>query len=516
MLKSTVMSEDDYKSFLRPAIYDSLKAVLKYYGLENASQIYYNGENEIAKLVGSNANDGLRGDMYTDGVFRNKIYIVPEIQQTDFNNGNANQRRQPTERPVWMNDDDHTPAMALYPGFSGVKIEVTVAATFNSSKLAEHYVRRINRLQSNQVTDMAFDATVHMGLNPCLLELFSDVHGLLKKNDPTTLDFGDWFSKFCKVPFTTIMNVAGKHKRLVVPICLTNIGIQFTEPLIARARKGDTSGTFTAEFKYSFYFNEFTHWEIEYPLNVWQDQIPAKWISAPNAAFKRPYAIRVAPETAWINQGVETRAAQAPYYLKLPDHDPWTMPKQSWVQPIVQARLALQDLPTQQLGNIFEIPGFKWNEQVKNYILRRREWAFTQFFTPFVIWVYSDNIRVLPTQLSMDETGMITLNRAPTMQNTYRIVVTLDYAIRDYTNTFWDDLVKNKDDINLLPAIFTWYDWASLPQPWLEDIPRIRREIDKGRGLPFDGTGINRYMMDLGLQAHRLLLVEDLRHVIRN
>jgi hypothetical protein len=185
------------------------------------------------------------------------------------------------------------------------------------------------------------------------------------------------------------------------------------------------------------------------------------------------------------------------------------MPKQDWVQPILQARLAVDNVETQELVNIFEIPGFKWNEQVKQYILRRRQWAFSQFHTPFLVYVYSNDIRVLPSQLVMDEKGSVTLTRPPTMQNTYRIVVTLDYAIRDYTKEFWDDLAANPQDLNLLPAIFTWYDWSKLPQPWLEDIDRIRKEIDKGRGLP--ALEFNNYMMNLSLQAHRMTLVEDLR-----
>ena len=505
MLKSMVMSEDDYASFFRPAVLDSLRQVLKYYGLDNASQIIYNGENDVTKLIGSNSDDGLRGDMFTDGTFRNKLYIVVEKEDTPFNTGYSNQRREPTERPVWLTDDEEP--MGLYPAFSGVKVNVSVVASFNSSKLADHYVRRINRLRDNQVSDMAFSAIVHLGVNNGILACMQDIHALILKNEPTTPDFGTWFNKYCQVPFTTISNVAGKNKRLVVPQRLDYIGIQWEGAEIQRARKGSTIGKYEVEMKYYFYFNEFTNWEFFYPLDVYQDEIPAKWIPIPNEQFTRPFNVRVAPEVAWGLSNQITRQQEAPYFMKLPKHDPWVMKRVPFVQPIIQARLAVENIENQELVNIFDIPGFKWNEQVKAYMLRRHKVAFTQFSTPFLIWVYSNNLRILPTQLSMDETGSVRLSRLPTMKNVHHIVVTLDYSIRDYTDDFWDDLRKNPQDLSLLPAIFPWYRWDLLPEPWLANIPKIRKDIDKGLGLPGDNP--TRYMMNLGLNAY--VLIEDKR-----
>jgi hypothetical protein len=504
MLKSIVMSEDDYASFFRPAVLDSLRQVLKYYSLDNASQIIYNGENDVAKLIGSNSDDGLRGDMFTDGIFRNKLFIVVEKEDTPFNTGYSNQRREPTERPVWLTEEEKP--MGLYPAFSGVKVNVSVVASFNSSKLADHYVRRINRLRDNQMADMAFSATVHLGVNNSIIACMQDIHALILKNEPTTPEFGLWFNKYCRVPFTTISNVAGKNKRLVVPQRLDYIGIQFSDAEIQRARRGSSS-KFEAEFKYSFYFNEFTNWEFFYPLDVYQDEIPEKWIPIPNEQFTRPFNVRTAPEVAWGLSNQTTRQTEAPYFLKLPKHDPWVMARMPFVQPIIQARLAVEDVEGQELVNIFDIPGFKWSEQVKAYMLRRHKVAFTQYATPFLIWVYSNDLRILPTQLSMDETGSVTLSRKPTMKNVHHIVVTLDYSIRDYTDDFWDDLSKNPQDLNLLPAIFPWYHWNKLPQPWLNHINQIRKDIDKGLGLPGDNP--TRYMMNLGLNSY--VLVEDKR-----
>lgn len=505
LLKTFVPADEDYRNFTRPAIYDSVRRLLKFYGLESSAQIIYNGEAEVIKLVGGNATDPYRTDNYTDGVYRNKLYVIPEFEETPFNNGDGNQRRQITERPVWMNNDAEP--MMITPEFSGKRIIVRLVAGFNSDTLAKQFRKRIAYQQSQQMVDLIFTANVHMGLNPGVVTFLEHMHTLLKKNKPDTPELGQWFSNHCQVPVTTIMNPAGNHKRLVIPMKLNEVGIQFLEPTIAQARKGSTLGKYEVELAYSFYFPEFTGWRLEYPLNVYQDEIDKDWIPAPQEMYTQPFSVRVNPETAFIGPYTENRRQQSPYFLKLPAHDPWVMSKEPWVQPIIQARLSVDDVESQELFNLFEIPGFKWNERVKQYMIRRREWVFSQFNTPFLVWVFSNDMRVYPEQLTMDENGSVRLTRPPTMENTYRAVVTLDFAIRDYTLEFWDDLEANPDDWAIMPTIFSWYDWEKLSRPWIQHVSQIVREIDKGRGLPADR--FNNYMMELGLQAHLLLEVTN-------
>lgn len=506
LLKSTTMSEEAYRSFARPAVYDSLRRMLRYYGLESTAEIYYNGRNEIAKLIGSNNGDRLYTDQHTDGMFRNKLFVVAEFEDSPFNNGYSNQRREMTERPVWMNDDPKP--MMVYPCLAGGMVNVSVIAHFNSSKLADQFRNRINRLQSQQVVDMNFSATGHMVFNNSLLELMLNIHTLLTKNDPQTPAFGDWFAKYRRVPFANISDDANKNPRLVVPIRLDEVGIMFKEPTVSKARNADTYGKYEVEIGYKFYFPEFVGWECEYPINVYQDEIDAKWIPRPEEGFKQRFNIRVNPEMAMGKALTDTRKFQAPYYLKLPAHDPWVMPGGDWIQPVVQARLNVKDtMDSQVLGNIFEIPGFKWNERVKQYILRRRNIIFDQFFSPFWVTVWSEDLRVMSVRLSMDETGIVSLKDQVNFKNKYRLVVCIDHAVRDYFPSFWDDLLQNPEDEAILPTLFQGFDWRNLPKPWAASPHIIRAGIDKGRGLP--PNDFNRYMMEMGLNAHLLEVLDD-------
>jgi hypothetical protein len=136
-------------------------------------------------------------------------------------------------------------------------------------------------------------------------------------------------------------------------------------------------------------------------------------------------------------------------------------------------------------------------------MLRRKEYAFSHHQTPFLVLVYSGNILIDPKQLIMDELGNVTLTREPTMKNTHRVVVVLDYAIRDYSDNFWNDLYEHEEYLEFLPAIFPWYRWDRLARPWLDHIDEICKGIDLGTG--YRGLGAGRYMMNLGLKAYNLL-----------
>jgi hypothetical protein len=508
MLETFVESEEDYNAFFRPAVLDSLRATLRFYNLQSAAQIYYNGENEVAKLVGNNMGDGDRAAFYTDGIFRNKIFVTTEVEAHEFNSGFSNQRRMQTEMSVWS-DDGALPLM-LTPSFEGRKITVNVTANFNSRTPAQQFVNRINRLQANQVGAYNFSATVHLLMNPTIVEFFKEIHKLLAKNDPTFPALEDWFEKGCQAPMTIISNVANQMRRNVFPMRLDNIGIYFNEPRTALSRRAEIFGKYEVTLSYSFFFQEFIGWELIYPLMVYQDEIPAVYIPRVQTKYKEEFNRRVAPEVAFARDiSFPDRAIQGPYYVKLPDHDPWVWPAQSWLQPVVQARLTVAAEEQQVLCNIFDdLPSFQWNPQVKAYMCRRHEWVFGNHHSPFLIQVYSNDQRVSPTDLQMDDKGSITLLRAPNLKNTYRVVVLLDWAIRDYADAFWDDLREHRDEWGLVESIFPNYDWGQFDDDWINHLYEVRRDIAKGfgRGQP----AFNTYTMNADLNA--FVLIEEVKH----
>jgi len=124
--------------------------------------------------------------------------------------------------------------------------------------------------------------------------------------------------------------------------------------------------------------------------------------------------------------------------------------------------------------------------------------------------VWSEDLQVMPDRLTMAEDGTVSLSGDVNMKNKYRMVVSIDHAVRDYLESFWDDLQNNPEDEAILPTLFPGFEWPALEKPWANHANIIRRGIHKGRGLP--GEWWNSYMMEMGLNAY---LIEDVRDVIR-
>lgn len=499
MFKTFIASDEDYNTFTRPAVYDSIRRVLKFYGLDNVAEIYYNGEAEIASQVGTVSSETVRDTRFTDGVYRNKLYIVPEIEHNEYNSGFSNQRRSATEKVFW---EDKTLPLSITPAFESRTVRVGVVGYFNSRDTAKQFVNKINRLQANQAVAFNFSANTHLVINPEIIEFFKVVHGLVAKNDPTTPELADWFDNGKQHAVTTVSNVNGNLKRMVFPLQLNNIGIYFDEPQIKLARKQETYGRYEVTLSYYFYFQEFTGYELVYPLNVYQDEIPAKYIPKPDPGHVEPFDLKVSPELEAARVlGYPGNNGRHPFYLRLPQHDPWTPPQQDWLEPIIQARLRLKDVDKQPLCNLFEIPGYNWNPKVKAYVLRRYDRVQHINQLPVLVQVYSDNQKVDPARISMDSTGVVYMDSNPVMTNTYRVVVIYNCAIRDYSESMWRDLRANPDDLSIIESFFPGYPWNQFDSHWINHLDVVRKEIHKGYGLPTNDLG--NYMMDLDTIAHK-------------
>ena len=503
MLNTFIESEEDYNTFFRPAIFDSLRQILKTYRLDRGQRIYYNGDNEITDQVGSNATDNAQTNRYTDGIFRNKMYVTTEVNRHAFNSSNKNSGDVVTELPQWS-DGGELPLM-LVPSFEGREVVVSVTAFFNSSTGAKQFVNSMNRAREQQVVADNFSANVHMIINPEIIEFFTEVHGLLVKNDPTTPNLSDWFWGNSKFAMTTVTNAASSHGRMACPRKFNNIGLYFMEPELALAKKAEQFGKYEVTFSYKFYLQEFIGWDLFYPLNVYQDEISAKWIPKPQEKHAEQWGQKVAPEVAFgLDLTSPDRQIQMPYYLKLPAHDPWAFPQADWQQPIIQARCILKDDVNPIIGgNIFELPGYVWNERVKNYMIRRRAVIHQHLETPFLVKVFSNNTPVHSDNLYMDENGVTSLRGQGILKTTYRIVIVLDWAIRDYSDDFWNDIWLNIEDAVLVESIFPGYDWNQFDTHWINHIDQVRKDIAKGWGR--FGRQMNTYMMTMNLKPFVLL-----------
>ncbi|UYE93499.1 hypothetical protein [Shewanella phage FishSpeaker] len=495
-LNTFVPSQETYANYTRPMTYDSIRRVLRFYGLEGSRQVLYMGESEITPLVGSNSTDGLRGDLFTDGIFREKIYCNVTHDRSEFNSGFSNSRRMITEQPTWYDSDT---GLMVTPAFEGRICRVELSCFFPSRIKAQQFIATLSRLQANQVVDFNFETNVHVVFNEGILGLIEHIHALKSKWEPTLPTLEDWFVGCAQQPLTTITNKAGNNAVLAVPFNMQNLGIQFSEPTIALARKSDLFGKYEVIIPYFYHFQEFIGWEVQYPLSIYQDTIDEEFIPHKEEG-QRPFTRRRNIELDQAKQLWDVQSDVQPYYIVLPEYDPWKMEFKRFELPIVQARLSVDNVPEQVMCNFFDIPGFTWHPALKNYVVRNRSKLFDMASSPLIVRIYSGEIMILNTQLRMEENGDIILNRPPTMKNIHHLVVSLDYGVRDWPDSFWEDIDMHPEDRPVLDVLFPWFDWSRFPNNLAGNANLIRELINQGDGIIHYPWG--HYMMRLGLHAH--------------
>lgn len=477
--KTFVDAMEVYRAFTRPVIYDSIFAVLRQFNLENAGTVYFKGEAEAIKLTGSDFGQTSDAALYTDGSLRNKIYATAIVNPYPFNSGYHNQRRMSTEA---LFTHDASVGMNLTPEFNGRLVTVELMCHFRSRIEAQNFVNKINYIRDQMITDMIFSPEAHLPVNDGILELYKDVHDILRKNKirPDAENWFEYFKEKSLRDFTVITNLAGNHPTMVYPVKIRDVVIQFEDPDIRLAQKAEIFGQYEVGLSYNFFHNEFIGWTIQYPLNIHQDQIPDKWVVQRREEYAEsiPYQGAAAPEYfAGARFFDNMRLTQSPYYLVLPDYDNWTRKDRYGLTQMIQARLAVDDLPGEQLlCNIFEIPNFDWSDTAKGYILRRHAKAFSHHDTPFLFEVYSDDLLVNPDQLRLDEIGNVYMIRQPTSSRTQHLIINIDYDAENYSDDFWDDVrdptvEPGKGGKDIIPIIYPWWDWENIPDDWYDTAP---------------------------------------------
>lgn len=500
MIKTTVLAGETYRSTTRPAIFASIKRLLDLYSLDD-SLIYYNGETEISKLVGSLNTDKRGSDNYTDLKNINKLFVLAKVEYSEFNSMYGNSYRQRTHTSVWKDDETLTD---ITPQYEGRKVEVDINKHFRTRQEAVNFVNKLNTATTTQLADFTFDADIHYPINYSIIDLLTEIYNRLVcggKIDSCEINFGKWFSDNCLVPYTVISNIIGNNKIPVIPRRIEETILQMNSPTVEQIVKGEYSGRFEVSFSYNFYWQEFIGWELTYPLMVYQKIIPEKYIPMPVKEHNRSQAANRFLENSYMQdiRFGNSKSLHSPYYDKIPSYDPYTAPYQNFLTPKLQITLTVEDVPEQILLNLKEIPNYSWNPFYLYYLIKYRSRMLILNKSPIHFKVFSGDVQILNSDLTIDDEGNVWLLRNPFMKNQHTFVMYVNYAIRDWDDDAVDDIINFPDDSSvILPDIMPWYRWPDYLNPgggnvdnlgiWLNagDWDNVLLHNDPGRGLTKD------------------------------
>lgn len=489
MLKVVIPSFETYRIGTRPAVLASLRKMLDYFDIEVNQKIYFNGEAEVSKLLGGEGTDKRGADLGTDFGYDNKLFIEMEKSLAGYNDeldGNTNDDLVPC---VWF---DPMTGAKITPKFSTRRFDITVNAYFKDRAQAERYYANIRSKTLGMNHNSLFAVETHYPTTYPQLQCFKEIFDrLVSANQlPADTDFIDWMCDNSVVPAGILRNAAFNNPVFVFKQRIEKIGVNMNNPNLAMVNKGSYIGKYEVSFSYWFFWSEHVEWVMRYPIQVFQQPMPAEYLPEVFPEDLEDYPMRKFFEAQVASLVYDYDKNKRPFYHIYPNMDNWRPTPIYWVSPQLQVMVGVEDVPEQVLLNITDIQGFTWNPVVLDYIMKYRTKVTRRHANPMNFKVYSDDIEVLESQLELRENGDLVLLRSPRMENTYRLVFSFDYAIRLYNDECIQDLLNDPNWAEwLLGILFPNYEF---PQPWgengLDDWYLIHNDIDVGDGPEVHGN----------------------------
>lgn len=497
-----IPSSETYRISTRPSIFKSLAQELCYFNLHQTNKIFFNGEAEVAKLIGGEYNGKRGSDLAIDVGYDDKIFVEFESEPSGFND-ELDSMRGATTPLFW---EDPLTGSTIRPIFEGKRYTITINKYFKDRVQADTFRRKIRSAILGEHLNSLFDLDTHFPVPMDLLVCYREIYNRLVTAgalDPTDNNFIQWFRSKSLVPMDYISNLIGNNNCLVFKQQMADNGVDHGDVQVARVNKGRYIGQYEVSWSYSYHWNEHTEWELRYPIQVYQQPMNIEWMPDDFENNKRIYPNRRFMESKLASLVFDYLQENANNYIVLPRQDNWRSPVTPWVAPQMQVLINLEDVQSEQvLLNITEIQGFGWNPIFLYYILKYRHRVTKRHASPLHFKLFSNDIEVLETDLELRENGDLVLLRPGTLKNIYRLTFNFDFAIRLYDDDCIDDLLNDQEYSQLIiTGLFPQY---PLPPNWGEngkaDWWDIYDNVNVGDGELIEE--FTSYMMGLGIIAH--------------
>lgn len=464
-------SAENYRNAIRPAILDSINYLLDIHGVnEKDLLIYLNGDSSGARPINSDKDSRRRSGQFTDFISRKKLFCVAEITNTEFNSGYGNLGRQLNNPPLWQNDSCRT---YVVPVFEGCRISVDCNAHFKTRQQAENFRSFLQRSIDLQPTNPSFSAHIHY---PVPYEFVLLSHHLQEVEKSSTvpptkeLDFTDWFISSCTAPTAILTNAAGENPIFGIKRRIDHVELILDEPTIQRTRKdGEVLGHYEVSFRYWFHWNQLIQWRVEYPMMINQNPISETYLPESSEVKLDPYNVNTTFEYQAADALKGFHGTKKHLYSRYPLIDGWfPIPNHHRLFPKLVTMLVInnKDEQIQRLGNIKDIPDLKWNPTILKFILKYHDLVTLKSRAPIYLQLYSDDRPVQEDNIRLDRNGDLWLLHKPVIENTYRMVISLDsmlglLSLEDKGLILTDDFYKKE----LMPTIFPWWNWVGSNTP---------------------------------------------------
>lgn len=447
MFRVRVPYPEVYQSMTRPFILKSLRKALDYFDMNRNVEIYFSGENEVSNLLGTSFDSKRKDSKDTNVGFNNKLYIEFDVSEAGYNDELDNSHRQSTTDPYWFDPKTGT---AIRPLFENKLITVTINRYFKDRYSAKAFTERMKTTLRNPY-NAAFSSIVHFPLSYSILELLESTYDRLVNAgqiNPNELNALEWIKQNSVVPWDILANFAGNNACYVFKRSIEDNELIFEHPRVnMNVAQGAYHGQYLLSFTYKFYYAEPTQWEVHYPIMVYQQMTPVEYIPQVDIENLNDYPVSRFYEYDMISRLTKVNSFKNPFMFVFPKEDNYRTPGEHWLEEQLQRLAFVEDIDEQEVLNLLTFKDLDdfWDPTFVKYIKQFNNKLIIRHRNPMHVKVWSQDVQIEENQLTLNEEGIITLLRRPTMRNEHRVVFYLDMNINLYDDECIKDILDDED-----------------------------------------------------------------------
>lgn len=448
MLRVRIEALEQYRSFIRPIILSSVRHINHYYDADQDVRIWFNGEAEVTRMLGTTFTEKIRTDRITDVGYENRLFVTAEEETSEVNDALDSCHRWVANHPFW--EDPETKAR-IFPMYVTKKYSVSINRYFKDRVTAYQFRDRLRNSMANPQAN-AFSTIIHYPVSHQMLACFEDIHTRLVNVGKVSADVDafTWFQQNALIPTDIITNLIGNNACFVFKQSIEELSLLFDGVEITQINRGRYQGQYLATYRYSFFMPVHTQYELHYPIMVYQqlthdDFIPhyrTDSVHPNDYPTYRFYEAQLAGEME-----LNRLQHRMNYMLVFPVEDTFRPPVIPWLNQQLQRLTSLDDITPQITLNLFTFstePDGVWDETFVKYITQFHDKLNTRYRNPMYLAIWSDDIRVVDEHVQLDENGDVSLLHAPTMSASYRIAFYLDRAIWQWSGECVDDILSDE------------------------------------------------------------------------
>jgi len=421
MSKFALDLSDTYETIIRPISLDIIEAIKRSTGIPKNTRIIFADEGNKPINNGSSLDDSTTDAIFDHGDsinLRVSALYTPESMLTS-----AVYQKEHLE--VFT---DHKLGIHLTPVYGETELTMTVQYRAESKSAAERWQAGIKRKVAVGLKESIHDVDYHYLIPKHMLVMLVEFHELREQQAGYGEALQEYFQAHQSPKLTSLSNLAGNATTVGVRETQRGIVGYYSFDDIPELEQGESGSNWIAEFTYKVKFDRPTSMVIDYPLVIHNQLIPSKYIDL-EADYNLKLSTYLAGMTRYnFNHMLENRpeVGSGISGYSIPCFDNW-LPTQIIPSTTTVARILLGLSPDNltSVMSLTEMGDFAFDDIIVEYMKDVQQKLFLSGEAALMVNLYSGELIVDSTKLSIDEDLNITVSDDLDLRNIYHVRVSI-------------------------------------------------------------------------------------------